>query len=97
MHALVGHFTLDPTKLDAQRRELEERVVPLMRHQPGFVSATWSVDVAAQRGLSVIVFESERLARTLVDFVREQAQRASATGARLDSIAVVEVLATANK
>ena len=94
MHALVGVFTVEVSRLDAQRRELEERVVPLFRHQPGFVSATWSVDVAARRHFAVIVLESERLARKLAELLREEAGR---SGERLESISVAEVLAAAQR
>jgi hypothetical protein len=96
MHAMVGTFKMDPRFQARQRQELEERIVPMVRHQPGFVSALWSQDDAG-RSYSVIVLESEAAARKLAAFVREQCSLPSEAGVELESIAVAEVLAEARK
>ena len=37
MHAMVGIFKMDTKFFDRQRQELNERIVPFVKHQPGFV------------------------------------------------------------
>ena len=95
MHSMVGIFKMDPTLRAEQRRELEERIVPLVKHQPGFVSASWSLDSAKNRAFAVLIFESERAARGMADFVQEQMATRNDAGVELDSLTVAEVLAQA--
>jgi hypothetical protein len=97
MHAMLGVFKMDPRQFARQRQELDERIVPLVRHQPGFVSATWSYDRDAGRSYSLIVLDSEQAARKFAAFVKERASVPNDAGVQLESIAVAEVLAEARK
>ena len=97
MHAMVGVFKMDPRQFARQRKELEERIVPLVRHQPGFVSATWTYDRDAGRSHSLVVLDSEHAARKFADFVKEQSSVPNDAGVRLESITLAEVLAEARK
>lgn len=97
MHSIVGVFKMDPKHFARQRKELDERIVPLVRHQPGFVSATWSHDRDAGRSYSLVVLDSEDAARKFADFVKEQSAVPNDAGVQLESITVAEVLAEARK
>jgi len=97
MHAIVGVFKMDPRLFARQRKELDERIVPLVRHQPGFVSATWSYERDAGRSYSLVVLDSESAARRFAAFVKEQSSRQNDAGVQLESIIVAEVLAEARK
>jgi hypothetical protein len=97
MHTLVGIFKMDSARYARQKQELEERIVPLVKHQPGFVSATWSYDRDAGRSFSVVIFESETAARKMAAFVGEQARAANDAGVELESITVAELVAEARK
>jgi hypothetical protein len=97
MFALIGTFKMDTAQYDTQRRELEERIVPMVKHQPGFVSGTWSYDKKAGRSYSNIVFDTETSARKLAEFLQGQAQVQNAAGVHLESITVAEVLAAERK
>jgi hypothetical protein len=91
MHSLVGIFRMDPALRARQRAELDERIVPLVKHQPGFVSASWSYDSEQHRGFAVLIFDSERAARGMAEYVREQMTQGNDTGVQLDSLVVAEV------
>ena len=95
MHSMVGIFKVDPSLRARQRTELNERIVPLVKHQPGFVSATWSYDLAEGRSFAVLIFDSERAARGMAEYVREQMARGNDAGMQLDSLSVAEVEASA--
>ena len=97
MHTMVGIFKMDTARYDRQKKELEERIVPLVKHQPGFVSATWSYDRQAGRSYSVVIFDSEGAARKMAAFVGEQSKQQNDAGVQLESITVAELLAEARK
>jgi hypothetical protein len=97
MHATVGIFKMDPALFARQHQELDERIVPLVRHQPGFVSATWTYDRDAGRSYALVVLDSEGAARKFAAFVKERASIPNDAGVRLESIDVTEVLAEARR
>ena len=97
MHSMVGIFKMDPALHARQRAELDERIVPLVKHQPGFVSATWSYDAEASRTVAVVVFDTESAARGMADFVKQQMVGRNEAGVELDSLIVAEVLAQARR
>jgi hypothetical protein len=92
MHSMVGIFKMDPAQSFRQRAELDERIVPLVKHQPGFVSATCSYDSQGDRTFAVVIFDTERAARGMADFVREHMAQGNDAGVELDSLVVAEVL-----
>ncbi len=95
MHSMVGIFRMDPSLRAKQRSELNERIVPLVKHQPGFVSATWSYDTAQNRSFAVLIFDSERAARGMAAYVKEQMSGGNDAGVELDSLTIAEVEASA--
>src|SRR5262245_41651259 len=97
MHSMVGICKMDPAHSERQRAELGERVGPLVQHPTGFVSASWSYATEHHRTFAVVIFDSERHARGMAEFVREQMARGNDAGVELDSLAVAEVLAQAGR
>jgi hypothetical protein len=86
---------MDPSLRARQRSELNERIVPLVKHQPGFVSATWSYDTTQNRSFAVLIFDSERAARGMAEYVKQQMAQGNDAGVELDSLTVAEVEASA--
>jgi hypothetical protein len=97
MHAMVGIFKMDTSLFERQKKELHERIVPLVRHQPGFVSATWTYDRVLGRSYSIVLFDTEQAARKLADYVKADASRPNDAGVQMESIVVSEVLAEARQ
>jgi len=97
MHAMVGIFKMDTKHFDRQRQELNERIVPFVKHQPGFVSATWTYDRVLGRIYSLAIFDSEEAANKMAAFVKGDTSRPNDAGVQMESIVVAEVLAEARK
>jgi hypothetical protein len=97
MHAMVGIFKMDTKHFDRQVKELNERIVPFVKHQPGFVSATWTYDRSLGRSYSLAVFDSQEDAEKLATFVRADGSRPNDAGVQMESIVVAEVLAEAKR
>ena len=97
MYAMVGVFKMDTRHFDRQKQELDERIVPMVRHQPGFVSAIWSYDREAGRSFSVVAFDTENAARQLATLVKERTTIQNDAGVQLESITVAEVIAEARR
>jgi hypothetical protein len=96
MHAITIVTKMDPRHFERQQKELHERIVPMVSHQPGFVAATWSIDKAEGRSYSHIVLDSEQAATKLAAFVKENGSSADA-GVTLEYVAVGLVLAEARR
>jgi hypothetical protein len=77
MYALLASWKLD-------LRKLEERIVPLVRHQPGFVRGVWCGD-----GLTLMLWTTEANARGFYDYLRSRAAD------DLESLELLPVLADA--
>jgi hypothetical protein len=97
MHAMVGIFKMDTKYFDRQVQELNERIVPFVKHQPGFVSATWTYDRVLGRSYSLALFDSQEAAEKLATFVRADGSRPNDAGVQMESIVVTEVLAEARR
>src|SRR6266700_6706273 len=97
MHAMIGIFKMDTKHFDRQKKELNERIVPLVKHQPGFVSATWTYDRVLGRSYSFVLFDSEDAARNMAEFVKSDPMKRGDAGVEMESIAVSEVVAEARK
>jgi hypothetical protein len=89
MHAVVIQVTIHD--FERGRQMLEERIVPTVKQAPGFVSGYWTRS-EDDRGLSMIVVESEENARGLADMIRSAPPD---EGVTLESIDVREVVAQA--
>jgi hypothetical protein len=66
VHAVVVHSTLHD--FDAALTFARDQVVPRVSAAPGLVAGYW-VRVAEDKGVSVVVFESEDAARTMAEQV----------------------------
>ena len=99
MHAMLVVTKMDPTKHDAQRRELEERIVPIVKQAPGFISGTWMIDRGDGRASSMIVLDTEEGARQFAAMLQQQAASGewAAKGVSLESSLVGEVQAHPGK
>lgn len=87
MHAVVVKATIsDP---ETSESFLREQVVPQVSQMPGFVTGHWTR--TDDRGLSMIVFESEDAAREMGDRVRSVAPE----GVTIEDVEVREVVAHA--
>ena len=87
MHAVIVHVTIhDP---ETASRTLKEQIVPQVSQAPGFVAGYWCA-AGSDKGLSLIVLESEDAARAV-------AERAQAPGdfITFDSVEVGEIVAHA--
>lgn len=80
-----------------QKQFLHERVVPMTKSQPGFVTGHWSYDSAESRSYGHVVFETEKDARALETFLHEEAKRPNPLGVAPVSIHVSETMAEAKR
>ena len=67
MHAVVINVSI--SNVEESRRELRERVVPMVSQAPGFVSGVW-MEYGEGKGHSVVVFENQEAATAMADQVR---------------------------
>lgn len=87
MHAVVVRATIsDP---EASETVLREQVVPQVSRAPGFVTGYWTR--TDNRGLSMVVFESEDAANAMRDMLDSVVPE----GVTLDDVEVREVVAHA--
>ena len=89
MHAVVIQVTIHD--FERGRQMLQDRIVPTVKQAPGFVTGYWTRS-EDDRGLSMIIVESEENARGLADMIRSAPPD---EGVTLDSIDVREVVAQA--
>ncbi len=71
MIARIGTFEGDQHASPRGVRTVEERILPILRSAPGFMSAHWLVDRERGRSLSVSFWESEEAARRAEDQLRD--------------------------
>lgn len=90
MHAVVATVTIKD--LDRARRMLSEHVVPSASQAPGFVAGYWTRS-EDNRGLSMIVVESEEAARRVVEMIEQGPPDPDAV--TFESVEVREVVASA--
>jgi hypothetical protein len=89
MHALVIQVTIHNPEPATAR--LRDEVVPRASQAPGFVTGHW-IKTGDDKGLSVMIFESEDAAQAAVEVIRAQPDSEDVT---LDSVDVREVVAHA--
>jgi hypothetical protein len=88
MHAVVVQVTL--SDVEAAQRSLSEQVVPRVSQAPGFVNGYWTRK--DNKGIAMILFESEDAATRASEMVPTMVPRESVT---LDDVEVREVVAQA--
>ena len=89
MHAVVVNVTIKD--FEAGQQMLKDEVVPRVKEAPGFVTGYWT-RAEDDKGMSMLVFESEENARGAAEFIRSQGGSEAVT---LDTIEVREVVASA--
>jgi hypothetical protein len=67
MHAVVTHVSLNDSEVAASG--LETQLIPQLRQTPGFVSAVF-VALDGDKGVSIVVWESEEAARGAAERVQ---------------------------
>ena len=85
MHAVIVNVTIED--FEKARANLREETVPQVSQAPGFVTGSW-LRLAEDRGMAVLVFESEQAASG----ARERVQAQPAVGVTFDSVEVHEVV-----
>jgi hypothetical protein len=90
MHAVVARVTIND--FDRARQFLTDRAVPGASQAPGFVAGSWTRS-DDNRGLSMIVFESEDAARGAAQMIEGAAPENDAV--TFEEIEVREVVASA--
>jgi len=71
MHAVVGQVKIDRSREDEATKTLNEIVVPRAQQMAGFVGGTWCRALQDDRGISVLLFESEEEARAAAEQMRQ--------------------------
>ena len=89
MHAVVVQVTVHDPDPDTVR--LRDEIVPRVSQAPGFVTGYW-LRTGDDKGLSVIVFESEDAAQGAVEMIQAAAHTDEVT---LDGVDIREVVAHA--
>ena len=90
MHAVVVQVKIGDDS-ETARNSLREQVVPRVSQAPGFVAGYWTSSESNDKGLSMIVFESEEAASRMAEQVRENAP----PGVTVEDVEVREVVANA--
>jgi hypothetical protein len=68
MHAVVVRVEIED--FEAARRRLREEVVPRASQAPGFVAGYWTRTEDGDKGLAMLVFESEEAARAAEEAIQ---------------------------
>jgi heme-degrading monooxygenase HmoA len=89
MHAVVVRVTVND--VEASIKELRESVVPTVSQAPGFVAGYWTRTEDSDKGLSMIVFESEDAANETAARIQSMAPEDVA----VEDVEVREVVARA--
>jgi len=89
MHAVVVRVTVN--NVEASIQELRESVVPTVSQAPGFVAGYWTRREDSDKGLSMIVFESEEAANEAAGRIRSTAPEDVA----VEDVEIREVVASA--
>jgi hypothetical protein len=90
MHAVFSSVTVNDE--DTGTARLRDEIVPLISSAPEFVAGYW-IRLQGNKGVSLVMFESENAAQAMVDMVRERAQVDDSV--ILDTMEVGEVRASA--
>lgn len=96
-YAVVAVWKMDPAKADLQLSELTERIIPVVRSQPGFVRGRWTRAGDDVRHVAFIEFDTEANAQSFAGFVggNDDDGRRAAAGVVNESIDVLEVVGSA--
>ena len=90
MHAVVANVTIKD--FDRAQRMLNEQMVPRVSQTPGFVAGYWTRS-EDNRGISMIVVESEETANRIAEMIQQGPPDPEAV--TLETVEVREVVASA--
>jgi hypothetical protein len=90
-YAVIGTFSMDRAKVDAQRVGLASYVIPKVKDLPGFLHGSWSYDPTESRSYSYIVWKTEADAKAMIEILKADTSRSAEAGVQLQSITVVQV------
>lgn len=90
MHAVVTNVTVNDEATGTAR--LRDEIVPQLSSAPGFIAGYW-VRLSGGKGTSIVSFESEGAAQTMVDMIR--ARPTVDDSVTIDTIEIGEVVASA--
>src|SRR5688572_8435287 len=96
MHALSTIFSMDPAKKAQLIEGLDPVVITQVRAMPGFVTGFWTWDHATNVTYGMVIFDTDKNARSLETFLRDNADRLAEGGTRLERAAVAEVIGAAS-
>jgi hypothetical protein len=94
MHAVNVQVKIDSSQEDLARKMLHEVTVPRAKALAGVRSGTWIRALEGDRGMSVLLFDSEDAARAAADEIRSVGPPPGAP-VNMESVDVFEVLAQA--
>jgi len=94
MYGVIVQLRSEAKRENAARTMLREVVIPTAKQLPGFASGTWLQALEGNRGIAVMLFESEEAACGAAERIRT---RGPLAGDRVvvDSVGAYEVLARA--
>jgi hypothetical protein len=90
MYANVVEVDVD-SSADPERKGLHEMVIPRVRQLPGVVSGHW-MEPIGDKGLSVVIFESEEAARAALETMGLKEGSSPAPGVTVLSVQTREVI-----
>ena len=93
MHGVIARVKLDASRRDEAVKLLNEFGVPTAKGLAGFVSGSWLRGPDGDRGISVLLFETEEAARAGVERISQGPPPGSPV--TFESADVYEVLAQA--
>lgn len=71
MHAVFVVSEIDANRGAGAEAMLKDRLAPQIKQAPGFVSGTWARSADGKEGRSMVVFETEEAARTVLASITE--------------------------
>jgi hypothetical protein len=94
-HAVIVVSSHPKETFEEQNEFLRERIVPMVKSQPGFAIGHWARELNGPNGYSYVRFATEADARRMEAFMKEEAARPNPMGVKITSVIVVEELASA--
>ena len=94
MHAMTGLFSMDP----AHKTQLIEglpNLINQVRETPGYVVGFWTWDHATNFSTVLVVFERQEQARELEKFIRDNDEKKTFPGTRVERVGVAEIVGAA--
>ena len=94
MHAVFVKVDVSEPGRERALEHLRQNVVPQVKQAPGFHSGTWLAPDADDKGMGVVVFESEDAAEGAAERMRS-GELPGEIGVKVESVEIREVAATA--